>query len=428
MLRKLINYYVPLWDFLYILQLEEYDLGRYLKQIWPRLLKRNFEVRESLQYTGRMKVTFALSALLLVPLPSDYWLLWLCLVPITTPFAILLASAVVSIPVAMQKKRRLRRAAAYFIKEYPDTKVIAITGSFGKTTAKYLLQHVLQYDYRVAIIPDNLNTSLGIANYLLSGQVPKSTELLIVEMGAYTRGDITEAAQVTPPDYAVITIFGDQHMERFGSHANIVFGKSEIFTTHEQTQCYLPADSYRQVKEQQLSTDRLTAVSVPDGAKSTEYLVTKLAQDLGVSNESINSSLETFTPPNRRNNVFVRDGVVIIDNSYNLSPMVAEAMLSDAKEMASKANKKLVVLTGGIGEQGTESDSVNQKFGQLLNDYSIRVILTDSIYAAAVRTELSIPHKTVAKAFDVSEQPSDWLDGQTEVLLWLTEHSDLAYL
>jgi len=434
-MSKLLNYWFPMWDFLYILQLEEYELQRYWWQVRLRLFKRGFQKRDTLKYTGRIKVTIVvllalLGSVLLQLIQMQFYVyaaLIVATIPLTTPYLIGIVSSAVGVVVTVQKKRQLQAAKTIFTNNYPDTIVIGVTGSFGKTTAKYMLEHVLQYDYEVAIIPDNINTGIGVANHLLANKVPRNTELLIVEMGAYHRGDIAQTATVAVPDLAIITILGDQHLERFGSHADLVKAKCEIFTTNPQTKCYITTDSLALITSQNIATDQLQAVSLPANDKSTAHLVRQLALDLGVSAESIDASIASFTPPDRRNNIIQRQGVTIIDNSYNISPMVAEAMLTEATTTAQQQNKKLVVMTGGIGEQGEIGPAANKQLGEVISKYAARAILHPSIYIQDVAAGLSIGFTYTSMGLDVSEQPADWLDGETELLLWLTDHSDTAY-
>lgn len=433
--RKLINYIFPVWDFAYILQLEEYNLSRYWHQVSQRLFKRNFEQRDTLKYTARMKLTllkfFVICAalitvaILLNPLLAASTV---AVLPLTTPYLIGLSSFAISIPVRSVANRKLARAAKHFAAAYPQTKVIAITGSFGKTTAKYMLQHVMQYNYRVAIIPDNLNTALGIAEYILSNQLPKNLDILIVEIGAYTIGDIAQSAKITPPDYALLTILGDQHLERFGSKEKLVIGKSEIFTTNPRTICYTPSESINPIADAGIHTKQIVAVTVPQGQKSTPYLVQKIAEDLGVSTDSMQASLDTFVPPERRNNILVRQGVSIIDNSYNISPMVAHTILKEASETAQAQSKKLVVMTGGIGEQGAKEKQANIELASLLNQYATRVLLNPTVFSKHMLSTLVIPIQEIKINTDVTDNAAQYLDGDTELLLWLTGHSDLAYI
>ncbi|MFT5831734.1 MAG: UDP-N-acetylmuramyl pentapeptide synthase [Candidatus Paceibacteria bacterium] len=434
-IRRVINLVVPVWDFAYILQLEEYELKRYWKQVRLRLFKRNFEQRDILRYTSRMKLTligfFALSAFVLLvafSVTKELVLFAIALTPLTTPFLLGIVSFLVGIPTRLAAEQKLKKAAQAFKADYATTKIIGITGSFGKTTAKYMLQHVLQYDYGVAIIPDNINTALGVADHILTGKLPKQIDVLIVEMGAYTIGDIAQTAFITPPDYAVLTILGDQHLERFGSKANLLKGKSEIFTTNKKTVCYTTVESASLIKGEGISTDQLVSIAVPAGKKSTQHLVRKLAQDLKVSNESIAASLESFTPPDRRNNIIERQGVTIIDNSYNISPMVAEVMLKEAAATAVRLGKSLVVMTGGIGEQGTDEIQANVELANLLNQYASRVFINSTVFAEHMYSTLSVPTTCVEFRTELTDNPAQYLNGKEEILLWLTGHGDLAYV
>jgi hypothetical protein len=108
--------------------------------------------------------------------------------------------------------------------------------------------------------------------------------------------------------------------------------------------------------------------------------------------------------------------------------MVAEAMLQEAADTASTTGKRLVVMTGGIGEQGTDGPQANRNLAIVLNTYANRVILNPSVYAEHMYQTLTIPYQIAETGLSVSEQPATWLDGETELLLWLTDHSDLAYL
>ena len=92
-LIKLLNYFIPLWDFLYILQLEEYELDRYLQQVRLRILKRNFQKRDHLVYTARIKLIFMGTVLFLaVPYAAlanqsvVFMMLTLLLLPLMVPF------------------------------------------------------------------------------------------------------------------------------------------------------------------------------------------------------------------------------------------------------------------------------------------------------------------------------------------------------
>ena len=433
---KLISWLYPIRDWLYILQLEEYELPRYLKQIKLRLGKRDFEKRDKLKFTTRVKLIFLGTNSLVLLLFFLVWqvqplatLVLLLLLPFLTPGLIVFSSLIVTPLVKTIRRRTIQKAKLFFIKQYPQTKVIAITGSYGKTTTKYLLHDLLHHTFRTDLVPENINTTLGVANYLLSGKIAKQTEYLIVEMGAYVLGDIAECCQMLPPDVSLITKLGDQHLERFGNFDNLVKAKYEIFA-EAKPNCkkYTTEEALSYIKKVDLSTENISAVSTEQTESGNKVLASRIAKDLGVNENFITSALNDFKPPERRNKIDTDRGVTILDNSYNISPQTAEKMLQEARVYADQVSRRLVVMSGGIEEQGEKNNEINIKFGSLLNHYADRVILHPTIYLSAIQKNLTVPAEIVEVNKTVTSDLPKYLNGEKEVLLYLTGLTDLSYV
>lgn len=107
------------------------------------------------------------------------------------------------------------------------TKVIAITGSNGKTTTKELLNCVLSEKYKVLATKGNLNNHIGVPLTLLS--LSKEIEIAIVEMGANHLGEIKLLSSIADPDFGLITNIGSAHLDGFGSLDGVKVGKGELF-------------------------------------------------------------------------------------------------------------------------------------------------------------------------------------------------------
>ncbi len=105
-------------------------------------------------------------------------------------------------------------------------KVIAVTGSVGKTSTREMLNAVLSGSYRTHATKHNLNNDIGLPMTILTA--PSDTELLIVEMGMRMRGEILTLTRIAEPDIAVITNIGVSHIERLGSREEILHAKMEI--------------------------------------------------------------------------------------------------------------------------------------------------------------------------------------------------------
>lgn len=106
-------------------------------------------------------------------------------------------------------------------------KVIAITGSFGKTSTKHILNHILAAAAPTLATPGSVNTDMGITR-VIREQLKPEHQFFIVEMGAYGPGSIARLCTLTPPDVALVTAVGAAHYERFKSLETVARAKFEI--------------------------------------------------------------------------------------------------------------------------------------------------------------------------------------------------------
>ena len=105
-------------------------------------------------------------------------------------------------------------------------RLVAITGSNGKTTTKELIAKVLASTFNVIATSGNLNNHIGVPLTLLS---MKKEEIAVVEMGANHPGEIAELARIAAPDTGLITNVGKAHLEGFGSLKGVLDAKCELF-------------------------------------------------------------------------------------------------------------------------------------------------------------------------------------------------------
>lgn len=404
-LFKLINILFPLRDFLYILQFEEYEFSRFLTQIRKRIFKRGAEKQGKLIWTVRIQIVALTTVLLYTAYAAFSFLFkmpWLLLItPFIVPLLVAVSSQIVTPLILFGTRRKMKRAYTYFKKHNPHTKVIAITGSFGKTTTKYLLYDLLRHTYDTSFIPDNINTALGIADFILQRKVAATTEYFIVEMGAYKIGDIAAACRVVRPDISLITALGDQHIERFGSFSNLVAAKNEIFSASVDTHnTFAPQHVCVILKEHNLLSKETQCIALENKNEvpfleqapemtSNVSLAVAVGKMLGVTDAFIADTLYKFKPPERRKQILSIDTFEVIDASYNISPAVAQSTIENAYAYALKRNKELLVITGGIPEQGTNAQNANIELGKLLDAKAACVILANTEFAKWIASGLS---------------------------------------
>ena len=108
-----------------------------------------------------------------------------------------------------------------------NSKILAITGSNGKTTTKELINSVLSQKYNTIYTIGNLNNHIGVPLTLL--RINSKTEITVLEMGASGLNEINHLCNISKPDYGYISNFGNAHLEGFGSIEGVVKGKSELY-------------------------------------------------------------------------------------------------------------------------------------------------------------------------------------------------------
>jgi len=126
-----------------------------------------------------------------------------------------------------------RKRQAHFIAEakqiLADTKprIIGITGSYGKTSTKMVLNEMLSAMEPTFTLNRSINTPMGITREIRTRMKP-GHRFAVIEMGAYQLGSIKRLCDLTPPDAAIITAVGIMHLERFGSEENVFRAKAEL--------------------------------------------------------------------------------------------------------------------------------------------------------------------------------------------------------
>jgi UDP-N-acetylmuramoyl-tripeptide--D-alanyl-D-alanine ligase len=137
-------------------------------------------------------------------------------------------------------------------RSYSSAKIIALTGSNGKTTTKELIHAVLSKKYRTIATKGNLNNHIGVPLTLLS--IKEDTEFTIVEMGANHLKEISFLADIARPDFGYITNFGKAHLEGFGSKEGVIRGKSELYDYLQSSDKYIFLNGDDPIQEEKLNS------------------------------------------------------------------------------------------------------------------------------------------------------------------------------
>jgi UDP-N-acetylmuramoyl-tripeptide--D-alanyl-D-alanine ligase len=394
----------PFTDFLWILQKEEYENRRYLFWLRRFFFRRGFVTSERIAYTGRAKLTLAVTLVLwfgsfyVVGYSLQvYWqiavllILWCVLIPVF----VLIANFLL-MPFVIAAHQRLEHRARERVRAHAPMKVVAIVGSYGKTTTKHFLYELVRHSYRSQMIPGTVNTTAGIAVWLLRELAP-STELLIVEMDAYHAGEIAASCRMTPPDIAIVTNVGEQHMARFKRIENLANAIGEVVTGSKPEACIIAdartrkaltgvrADrrTFSEVDTTQLVYGGRVLTSPELSASNRENLARALraAELVSVPLAFVEDSLQHVVLPDRRQRVTQLLGYEGIDDSYNISLSTAEAGLAAARSFADAKDRKLLVVSAGIPELGPEALDGNMRLGEAVAQSADHVIVLNTMFA-----------------------------------------------
>jgi UDP-N-acetylmuramoyl-tripeptide--D-alanyl-D-alanine ligase len=305
--------------------------------------------------------------------------------------------------------------------------VVGITGSYGKTSTKYFTEAFLEPRFRVLKTRASFNTILGVCR-AVNEELGPEHQVLIVEMGAYKRGEIREMADLTRPHIGVLTAIGPQHLERFGSIETIEKAKFELLESltadgiavinNDDARVRRLADSLwvPQVRRYGIEASAgdldLVAESISHGPEGLTFILAErdgarvavktrligihnvlnilaaasVARAAGVSLREIAVAIGRLQPVPHRLEVHTgADGVTIVDDAYNSNPVGAFNAL-DALGAFESGRK--VLVTPGMVELGVEQDAWNEKLGARAADVCDFVILVGARQTAPIRRGL----------------------------------------
>lgn len=284
-------------------------------------------------------------------------------------------------------------------------KIIAITGSNGKTSVKNILYEFLRTKYKVLMTPKSFNTPLGISKFINESLIA-DFDYVILEYGARKIHDISKLCKLFGADYGIITLVAPQHLSTFKNIENIYNAKSELSKYLCHDICVFNLDNIYTYRMYQERTNKKLGISIFSKSDiyaseikivdyNTEFfmhfkdskikfrtrmlgrhnvtnilLASALAIHLGVDMSDIKKACETLPfVPHRLE--LIKTDINILDDSYNCSLLSAEESIS---VLSSLPNKKMIV-TPGIIEAGKYEYEINYKLGRLCHASDIVVII-----------------------------------------------------
>ena len=372
------------------------------------------KAKKALVFTPRIKRLYAMSMivfmLLLLLLGStagnaaDRFSVWgrtasflILFFPLFLPLWIALAG-LAAWPVEKAISEMYFRDAQRILKERKDLIRIGITGSWGKTSVKFILGTLLEEKYHTLVTPASFNTPMGVTKVIRSRLEP-GHRVFVAEMGARHVGDIKEMCRLVHPQIGILTSVGPQHLDTFRTVERVAKTKYELIDALPEDGLAVFADDDDIVRGLYEKTTREKLISGLDPetcdvwaeniivseagssfdlctADSRTHCRTELLGELNIRNivvcaclcmklgmtpEQISRGIEKIRPVEHRLQLISNPGgMTVIDDAFNSNIRGAEQAFRVLKEM--KGNR--ILVTPGMVELGDREEEMNRNLGR----------------------------------------------------------------
>lgn len=323
-------------------------------------------------------------------------------------------------------KKYLVKKATQKIQKYNNLIIIGVTGSYGKTSIKKFLGHILSIKYKIIFTPKNINTEIGIAQFILKNDF-SNYQIFIVEMGAYKKGEIKSICNMVSPKIGILSAINEQHLSLFGDIKSTQETKYELLRSLPENGLAVVNNDNFYTREfiHELKTNVKTFGLDPENnpnclikdihtnlnglyckgiINNKEYEVqTKLigefnamniapcilvATFLGLNPEQIKKQIETL-PTNLE--IFNYGNCIIINDSYNSNPDGFKAALDVLNKYPS--SKKRIIITRGMLELGEKSKKIHKNIGEEISFIADELVIITPDFAKFLKAGILEKYK-----------------------------------
>jgi len=298
-----------------------------------------------------------------------------------------------------------KKQAKQKLKNIKNLQIIAITGSYGKTSIKNFVAQMLSKEYKVYATPRSVNTIGGIVGDI-NNSLPEDTEIYICEAGARESGDIYEITTFIEPQTVVVGKVGLAHIEYFKTLEKIVSTKLEIMQSPRLKNAYIHksvtdephekvtffGDGVKNIVATLDGTDfeldgmKLHTDVLGEFQTMNIEVAIKIAKLFMINDEKIIRLVDNLTPIEHRLELIRAGGKIILDDGYNGN---IDGMLEGIR-LCSLHNGRKVIVTPGLVESSKE---LNLRLIKAINDTFDIVIVTGKLNAKLFDENLDVSSK-----------------------------------
>ena len=412
---------------------------------WCRSILQAKKAKKPFVVTMRVKRTWITSAVVFTLLcaligfllrgdePRLYFIgLFPLLLPLWVALAGLLAWPIEKLVSEMYFRDAQKKLAAR-----PDLIKIGITGSYGKTSVKFILGTILQEKFQVLVTPSSFNTPMGVTRIIREKLMP-AHQVFVAEMGARHVGDIKELCRLVHPHHGVLTSVGPQHLDTFRTLERIKSTKYELMDAiPDGGCCFFPDDKdiCRELFDKTRKEKRLCSVHSstddadvwatdirvsPQGSTFVLHtmndeiacqtrllgehniqnivLAATVGIHLGMTLRQVARGISKIMPVEHRLQLIPSSGVTIIDDAFNSNPNGARAALKVLKDFEGRR----IIITPGMVELGAGEEQFNYDFGKTMAECVDVAILVGRKHTAPIARGLKEAGFPEANLFVVS--------------------------
>ena len=324
--------------------------------------------------------------------------------------------------------------------------VVAITGSYGKTTTKAYATHLMATTRTVVPSPRSFNNRAGLSR-AVNEHLPPGTDVFIAEMGTYGPGEIAELVTWCRPQVSAITAIGPVHLERFGTEDAIVRAKAEIVDGAHTVVLNVDDPRLSALADELAGAGRtvvrcssqdrgadvaaldegdrlvlrhrgavVAEVELPDAPLGNVAVAAALAFAVGVTDEDVADALATLPDvPNRRAVTALSTGAVAVDDTFNSNPAGCRAALATMQLHARDGGRRIVV-TPGMVELGPVQVAENRTWAALAARAATHLVLVGATNRAALVAGAS-------QVADTARADVVIVSGHAQAVEWVRVHS-----
>jgi len=289
------------------------------------------------------------------------------------------------------------------LKKMEHLTVIAITGSYGKTSTKRILAQLLARHFTVYATPRSVNTEAGIVKDINTA-LPEQTRVYICEAGARESGDIARIAKLVEPHVSVVLKVGEQHIEYFKTLENIKRTKLELIQSPRLQQAFVYEGVTNEPHEKvtffgsavtlEHATLQETAFTFNNHHFNTSILgafslinieaALHVCTFLGIDVEALQQDVAALEPIEHRLQKIEAGGKLILDDSYNGN---LDGMLEGIRLCSLHKQGKRLMVTPGLVES---SEALNSELITAINEVFDTVIVTGGLNRTLFKQKLQV--------------------------------------